>query len=99
MKHYYHATAPENLFSILTEGIHKGTDGFVYLADSYENAAKFVAVRGCNTHILSIEVLLDEKLVEESFDHSFMFFKCRAYTYSDDIAIEHLTGNIMEYKN
>lgn len=86
MKTYYHATPYRNLESILDQGIFKGCDGVVYLADTKENAAKFIAIRGC-FDILVCEVQLNEANVEESFDHSETFFKCKAYIYNEDINV------------
>lgn len=86
LKVYYHATPFENIGSIMKDGIHKGHDGVVYLTEKPEEAARFVAIRGCKK-ILVIGVELEEKLVEESFDHSEAFFKCKAYMYHKDISL------------
>lgn len=84
-KTYYHATPFENLNSIMTQGIRKGCDGVVYLTERPEDAAKFVAIRGC-TKILVLGVDIEEDMVTESFDHSEVFFKCKAYMYSENIS-------------
>ena len=89
MKKFYHATPFENLVSILDEGIHRGADGVVYLADNPKAAVKFVCLR-CWDPILVVEVELDEAEVEESFDHSYEFFKERAWTYPKDIPRQEL---------
>lgn len=89
-KTYYHATPFENLESIMDQGLHKGCDGVVYLTEKPEEAARFVAIHGC-TKILVLGVELEEDLVDESFDHSEAFFKCRAYTYPDDIPADEIT--------
>lgn len=81
---YYHATQPANLSSILQNGIKKGFDGVVYLAETPEDAAKFLAIR-LFKDILVFEVELDDKDVCESFDHSYSFFQCRAFTYNSSI--------------
>lgn len=84
MKKFYHATPYENLYSIIEKGILKGSDGIVYLAETPKDAAKFVAIRGCRD-ILVICVSLNESKVHETFDHSEMFFKCKAFGYENDI--------------
>ena len=84
LKKFYHATKFENLVSILEKGIHRGADGVVYLADSPKAALKFVCLRGWDP-ILVAEVELNKAEVEESFDHSFAFFKERAWAYPKDI--------------
>lgn len=97
LKKYYHATPFENLESILTKGILRGNDGVVYLAEKPHEAARFVAIRGCKK-ILTIEVEVEESMVEESFDHSELFFKCKAYTYPQDISIDEFGNNIKTYE-
>ncbi len=85
-KVYYHATPYENLPSILDKGILTGYDGVVYLCEQPYEAARFVAIRGC-TKILVIGVEIEESMIRESNDHNFLFFKCLAYTYSENISI------------
>lgn len=93
----YHATNFENLSSILSKGILRGCDGLVYLCDNKEDAAKFVAIRGIE-NIAVLGVRIDEKDVEESFDHSYRFFKCRAYTTNKDIPSDKiLLNDIFQY--
>ena len=89
-KTYYHATSFENLESIMDQGLHRGCDGVVYLTEKPDEAVRFLAIRGCSK-ILVLGVELEEDLVDESFDHSEAFFKCRAYTYSDDIPADEIT--------
>lgn len=89
-KTYYHATPFENLESIMDQGILKGHDGFVYLTIWPDDAAKFVAIRGCRK-ILVLGVEIEEDLVNESFDHSEAFFKCKAYMYNEDIPANEIT--------
>lgn len=89
LKTYYHATSFENLASIIDKGILKGSDGVVYLTEQPEEAARFVAIRGV-TKILVLGIELEENLVSESFDHSFLFFKCRAFTYPEDISTDEI---------
>lgn len=88
---YYHATPYENSFSIIANGIKANYEGIVYLTKEMDDAIKFVAVRGCRD-ILIIEVSVDDEKVEETFDHSYSFFKCKAFGYNGDI-------NVREIKN
>ena len=89
-KTYYHATPFENLESIMDQGLHKGCDGAVYLTEKPEEAARFVAIRGCRK-ILVLGIEFEDGVVQESFDHSQFFFKCRAYSYSNDIPADEIT--------
>ena len=97
LKSYYHATPFENVNSIFKKGIVKGCDGVVYLTEKPEEAARFVAIRGYKK-ILVIEVEVEDYLVEESFDHSQAFFKCKAYLYPHDITIDEFGDNIKTYE-
>ena len=90
LKTYYHATPFENLESIMDQGIIRGCDGVVYLAEEPEDAAKFVAIRGVRT-ILVLGIEIEENMVEESFDHSYSFFGCEAYMYKGDIPADDVT--------
>ena len=85
---YYHATTAAAAESIIADGkIKTGFDGVVYLGDSINNAAKFLLIRftpGSEIIIFEIEGL-DESKIEESFDHSEAFFKCKAWMYPEDI--------------
>lgn len=92
-KTYYHATPFENLESIMVKDqeIHRGCDGVVYLAEKPNDALKFLVIRGY-TKILVIGVALEENEVEESFDHSEAFFKCKAYMYNKDIKLDNFTS-------
>jgi hypothetical protein len=82
---YYHATPLKNAVQIVMDGvIKKGYDDAVYLCTSPDDAIKFPLIRG-NYQIIVFEVDVDEKLVEESFDHAEGFFKCKAYMYHGDI--------------
>lgn len=96
LKSYYHATPFENLGSIFKKGILKGCDGVVYLTEKPEEAARFVAIRGYKK-ILVIEVEVEDYLVKETFDHSEMFFKCKAYSYPYNISIDEFGDNIRTY--
>ena len=74
---FYHATHKDNLGAILTTGLKPGIDGYTYLCKDPVDAAKFVFIRGIRD-IVVFEVDLDEDEVEETFDHSEGFFKCKA---------------------
>lgn len=89
IKTYYHATPFENLESIMDQGICKGYDGVVYLTEKPEEAARFVAIRGCRK-ILVLGIELEEDLINESFDHSQAFFKCKAYSYAENIPADEI---------
>lgn len=93
-KSYYHATPFENLDSIIADGLKRGYDGVVYLAETPEDALKFLRIRFC-TDTLVIRVDLEEAEVEESFDHSQAFFQCRAFMYPHDIPSDELDINSM----
>lgn len=101
IKTFYHATSKANLGSIMNDGIKKGKiEKVVYLSDSSQNAAKFLAIRGMKEIIVfPIDASkLDKKELEESFDHSYDFFKCRAYLYYGDIPEEAIDfDKIMQY--
>jgi hypothetical protein len=86
IKFFYHATTKENFFKITSEGI-KSHGGFVFLADTPGNAAKFLALRGLKTiFVCCINAnYLDKSKLYESYDHSREFFQCRAYMYKGDI--------------
>jgi RNA:NAD 2'-phosphotransferase (TPT1/KptA family) len=85
----YHATRYENLESIMTEGIRTGFDGLVYLAETPLDAMKFLLIRLVQ-HIVVFKVIIPEEDVEETFDHSREFFKCRAFGCTRDIDIDEI---------
>lgn len=93
---FYHATNYDNIDSIIDKGLVPGVDRITYLADSFENALKFVIFRGYE-RILVCEVDLDESQVEETFDHSSTFFKCKSYGYSEVISFNDIE-EMYEYK-
>jgi hypothetical protein len=82
MRKYYHATPFKNFSSILDNGIKVGYDGITYLAETKEDAYRFIALR-CFETVLVIEVELDESKVVETFDHNPNFFKCKAFGYPE----------------
>lgn len=89
MRSLYHSTAFSNLGSILSDGIRPGCDGVVYLAETREDALKFVAIRLLDQPIAVLEVEINdynEKDISESFDHSQAFFKCRAWMSAKEIS-------------
>lgn len=90
LKTYYHATPYENLESIMDQGILKGCDGVVYLTEKPEEAARFAAIHGFRK-ILVLGVEMEESLLNESFDHSQIFFMCRAFTYQGNIPADEIT--------
>lgn len=99
-KYLYHATDQSNEYAIMNEGLKPGIDGGTYFADSVENALKFMAFRVDVQKIIVLKVStehLDKKLLEESFDHSEFFFKCKAWVYMDHIQPEAIQG-IEEYE-
>lgn len=79
MKKMYHATRLSNFWSIVDKGLTPGVDGIVYLAETREDALKFISIRVFNEPILVLEVEVDEADLQETFDHSFNFFKARAW--------------------
>ena len=77
---FYHATDYSNLGSILVNGLKPGCDGVIYLCKRPEDCLKFAYVHGVK-NVLMVELDLPSKDVVETFDHSYEFFKCRAYGY------------------
>lgn len=90
-KTYYHATPFENLASIVEGGIYRGCDGVVYLTERPEEAARFLAIR-LHKDILVCKVVVEDTLVEETFDHNEAFFKCKAYGYRGDVKPDEIVG-------
>lgn len=95
---YYHATDMKNLDSIMEKGILPSRfESVVYLAESYEDAIKFVMLRGYK------EILVlpcDVGPVEETYDHSEQFFKCKAYGYEGSISPKFIDwGSARRYSN
>lgn len=91
MKKMYHATPWSNLMGIAEEGIKPGYDHMVHLAETKEEALRFIAIRAMGEPILVVEVEVDQSRLEESFDHSYEFFKARAWVYPDIIPWENVT--------
>lgn len=88
MPYFYHATSVENFESILSDGeIKVGFDGIIYLAESKEDSLKFIALRSFGEPIIVLELEVpDSTKIEETFDHSYSFFKCRSYGYPENIS-------------
>lgn len=87
MKIYYHATTQDKLNSILDNGIRPGVDKVVYMCEKAIDAAKFLAVRGIKPiYVISFKTYKkEENIIDESFDHSLTYFKCKAYVYKGTI--------------
>lgn len=90
---YYHATRKLNFESIMNDGvIYTGIDHIVYLAENLEDAYKFIRVRVGNEPIVIFEITdLDPNKIKETFDHSYKFFQCKSYGYSEDIPIDKIS--------
>ena len=87
MQYFYHATTEENFSKILSDGIiKKSIDGIVYITKSKEDSLRFISLRAFGKPIIVLELKLpDESKVEETFDHSYAFFKCKSFGYPDNI--------------
>lgn len=86
----YHATHKDNIDSIWMYGLHVGSQGLTYFADSINGAAAFLVVRGMKLEdvmVFEIEASdLDQKLIDYGSDHNTNFFKgIEVYTYPTDI--------------
>lgn len=97
MRTLYHATTKENAMKIIASRcIKTGMDGLVYMADSPENAIKFVmprfrAMGKKEFTITVIPVTLkkdDESKVIETHDHNEEIFKCKSYGYEGIVPAE-----------
>lgn len=76
---YYHATAFDNLGSILNEGIvPKNMEGVTYMCKAPNDCLKFMLVHRIH-EVLMLKVQVDDKDVTEMFDHSYEFFQCRCF--------------------
>ena len=114
IKYFYHATPESNFVGIMREGIKPSyLDKAVYLTDTPEDAAKFMALNTSNDLVYVFQISaskLDKKKLKESADHNISFFECRAYTYNGIIQpdafiknkilkFQDLKENINEYKS
>lgn len=93
MKKMYHATAFENLGSILESGLeaNRSLEKCVFLCEKPEEAATFAKLHGCNV-VLVCECKVDEKKLIESFDHNRNFIPFRAWMYPGDIPTSQITN-------
>ena len=98
MKTMYHATKLENLDAILEKGLLRNKiENAIFLCEKPEHAARFLVVQGLSQFVI-IPVKVHERFLEESFDHSEEFFKCKAWTYSKDIAPRYIEADdILKY--
>lgn len=80
-------------------GLLPSADGYVYLADSIENAVKFLSLECSDIMVFSVHIKKsDEKIIDETFDHSIEFFKCKAYGYRGTISPDKL-GRMFHWKS
>lgn len=91
-KTYYHSTSQNNFYGILSdEKINPSPEGIVYCCATPEDCLKFAAVRALGnnnrTVVLKIDVP-DEAEVEETFDHSETFFKCRCFGIVGEVPLD-----------
>ena len=91
-KTYYHSTSQHNFYSILSdEKINPSPEGIVYCCTTPEDWLKFAAVRALSNDdpyvVLKIDVP-DEAEVEETFDHSEVFFKCRCFGIVGEVPLD-----------
>lgn len=86
MKAFYHATPERNVKSILATGLRPSAGGYVYLAESIDDAKKFLFFEQSNVWIFSVKISRqDAQNIDETFDHSAMFYSCRAFGYKGTI--------------
>lgn len=89
-KKYYHATSEDNLISILSSGLKVGPDHRIYLTAHDDEAVRFLLFRGVEK-VITFEITVpDMKKLEESFDHSYEFFKCKCFAYPENIGPEYI---------
>lgn len=82
-KTYYHSTSEPNFYSIIRDKqIITSPEGVVYCCETEEDSLKFAAIRSvCSPYGTAVIVINvpDDIEVEETFDHSEQFFKCKSY--------------------
>ena len=97
----YHASLKSNDISILNEGILASIDGCVYCCEKPEDCLKFILIRQCGSTpepITIFAINAPDELVEETFDHSYNFFKCRCFGIYSDVPVEWIDLNkCLEY--
>lgn len=100
MKKFYHATTNEKVAIILKEGLRAdlNIEGIVYLCEKPEDAAKFLMVRGYKDFVV-LECELDESELEEQFDHSQSFFRCRCWGLPRNVKPNEFTMKAWQYEH
>lgn len=100
MKTFYHATSKENIASILCNGLIAGNQGCVFMTENEDEAVRFLLLRQI-PEIVTIKIKVykeDYDKVQETFDHNYRFFKCKAFGYFGDISVENISASRI-YKN
>lgn len=91
----YHSTDSRNIPAIMKEGIKPGIDGCVYMCNAAEHTLRF-ATFSMAENISVIEFEVPEEDLEESFDHSEAFFRCKAWI-TDKVIPPSSIKNITNY--
>lgn len=95
---FWHCTLRKNAHKIYEKGLLRGPDGCVYLAETMNDSAKFLLIRGARVdELLFVEVdaaVLNKSKLSYSLDHSVDFFGCEAFSYMGDIAASHVRFNM-----
>ena len=93
MSKYYHGTSYDNLLKIIEDGeIKTSAEGIVYLAETKEDAFRFVVFRHIHEDIVVIELELDDSKIEETFDHNPIILKCKAFGHDGPISTKLATN-------
>ena len=87
----YHGTTLNVFLKIRAEGIKPSTDGIVYLCKEPKDCAKFMLVRGIQDFVC-VKVCVNEREIEETFDHNYFFFRCRCYGFKGTIPADRIRG-------
>ena len=103
IKYFYHATPEKNFVGIMRNGIKpSGIENGVYLADTAEDAAKFMSLDLSNNLVYVFKISaskLNKNKLKESADHNIAFFECRAYFYQGTIDPEAFShNNILKFQ-
>jgi hypothetical protein len=87
-----------NGWRIHEKGLKRGPDGCVYLAETMNDSAKFLLIRGAKVpDLLFVEIdaaCLDKEKLNYSNDHSVSFFGCEAFSYDADIPARFCRGHM-----
>lgn len=97
MKYMWHSTDINNLRNIMEQGLLLlNAERVIYLAETENDALRFSMFRGYGVTVtLKVKIYKkDEDKLFETFDHSYEYFKCKAFGYSDNIP----ASNIIPYK-